>query len=365
VLYNLKSYRKAAGMSQEELANTTGIPLGSIRDWEQLKTYPQDGSRLIEIAKALRCTTDELLGRYDYSDSPFVEVPAYLTYPFGMSKDDELEGFGFFVPKSAVDRTGAPSNNNCFMLQNNHDCIDKIIPKDAYVLIDPNKRAIEGGLVYAVFINGKDAELWHVQTIKGGYALVPYSNNSKYKVKTLYNDSEDSLIVLGEAIWYSMDPNSSLRGFVSSILPDGAMRPTATDAVHVPLFGSIAAGDAIEMIEGDDTFPVPRELAERYPNGFLLKVVGESMNRVLPNLSYAFVNPTQDVVSGRIYAVNVNGYDATVKRVRKLNNGFELIPDSTDPTYKTELYDYGRAETDAVRIIGRVVYYVLPLDFEL
>ena len=60
----------------------------------------------------------------------------------------------------------------------------------------------------------------------------------------------------------------------------------------------------------------------------------------------------------------MNGYDATIKRVRKLENGFELSPDSTDPTFRPTIYDYGVDGTDRVTVIGRVVYYVLPYDWE-
>ena len=63
---------------------------------------------------------------------------------------------------------------------------------------------------------------------------------------------------------------------------------------------------------------------------------------------------------GQPYAVCVNGYDATVKRVRKLNNGFVLEPDSTDPTYERQVFNYNEAGTQAVIVIGLVVYYVLP-----
>ncbi len=34
----------------------------------------------------------------------------------------------------------------------------------------------------------------------------------------------------------------------------------------------------------------------------------------------------------KAYAVCVNGFDATIKRVKPLSNGYELIPDSIDPT---------------------------------
>lgn len=60
----------------------------------------------------------------------------------------------------------------------------------------------------------------------------------------------------------------------------------------------------------------------------------------------------------------MNGYDATIKRVKPLNNGFELAPDSTDPTFKPAVYDYGIEGTETITLIGRVVYHVLPFDWE-
>ena len=134
--------------------------------------------------------------------------------------------------------------------------------------------------------------------------------------------------------------------------------------VEIPLYGSIAAGTPIEMMEVEDTFPVPAKMHDAYPEAFLLKVEGESMNRILPNGCYALVDPCETVEeSGAPYAVCVNGYDATIKRVRKLNNGFELVPDSTDPTYPVQTYNYNEPGTETITVIGRVVYYVLPFDW--
>ena len=88
------------------------------------------------------------------------------------------------------------------------------------------------------------------------------------------------------------------------------------------------------------------------------------MNRVLPNGSYALVDPCKDVDHpGKPYAVCVNGHDATIKRVKPLNNGFELSPDSNDPTFKPVIYDYGEENTETITLIGRIVYYVLPYDW--
>ncbi len=134
--------------------------------------------------------------------------------------------------------------------------------------------------------------------------------------------------------------------------------------IDVPLFGAIAAGTPIEMISVEDTFPVPAKVHEKHPDAFLLKVVGESMNKILPNGCYALVDPCEDVeVNGQPYAVCVNGYDATVKRVDKLANGFRLRPDSNDPTYADKTYNYNEPGTEQITIIGKVVYYVLPYDW--
>ena len=138
----------------------------------------------------------------------------------------------------------------------------------------------------------------------------------------------------------------------------------ASDFIDVPLFGAIAAGTPIEMIAVEDTFPVPAKVHEKHPDAFLLKVVGESMNKILPNGCYALVDPCEDVeVNGQPYAVCVNGYDATVKRVDKLANGFRLRPDSNDPTYAEKTYNYNEPGTEQITIIGKVVYYVLPYDW--
>ena len=142
------------------------------------------------------------------------------------------------------------------------------------------------------------------------------------------------------------------------------VKSQSKDLVDVPLYGSIAAGTPIEMMEVENTFPVPARMHDAHPDAFLLKVEGESMNRILPNGCYALVDPCETVEeNGAPYAVCVNGYDATIKRVRKLNNGFELVPDSTDPTYPVQTYNYNEPGTETITVIGRVVYYVLPFDW--
>ncbi len=164
-----------------------------------------------------------------------------------------------------------------------------------------------------------------------------------------------TLVSLSKALGVSI---SSLLGMTDNNEP-------GDDFIDVPLYGSIAAGTPIDMMEVDDTHPVPTALVKRHPDAFLLTVEGNSMNRVLPNGSYALIDPCDEVTAdNKPYAVCVNGYSATIKRVHKLANGFELVPDSTDPTYKSTIYDYGEEGTETITIIGRVVWHCVPFDWD-
>ncbi len=134
--------------------------------------------------------------------------------------------------------------------------------------------------------------------------------------------------------------------------------------IEVPLYGSIAAGIPIEMIPIDDYHPIPTQMHDKYPNAFLLRIRGESMNRILPNGCYALVDPRDEINEDNDpYAVCVDGFDATVKRVKRLANGFQLVPDSTDPTYPTQTFNYNDPMTETITIIGKIVWYVIPFDW--
>ena len=135
--------------------------------------------------------------------------------------------------------------------------------------------------------------------------------------------------------------------------------------VYLPLYGEIAAGDPIDMTEISRSYPCPKQIAEKHPNSGWLRVEGDSYNRSIPNGCYALIDfDIKEPNEHEPFAVCVNGYKATIKRVKKLENGYELIPNSYDPTYLPIIYDYNKDDTDEVTIIGKVVYAAFPFDWE-
>jgi transcriptional regulator with XRE-family HTH domain len=61
--------RAAHDLTQAELAQRAGVPLRSLQEWEQGTRIPRV-DRVIQLADALECTLDELMGRESPAASP-------------------------------------------------------------------------------------------------------------------------------------------------------------------------------------------------------------------------------------------------------------------------------------------------------
>jgi transcriptional regulator with XRE-family HTH domain len=57
----MQRLRQAAGLSQSGLARATGIPVGTIKNWEQGIRFPRL-DLAVKVAAALGITLDELAG---------------------------------------------------------------------------------------------------------------------------------------------------------------------------------------------------------------------------------------------------------------------------------------------------------------
>ncbi len=161
---------------------------------------------------------------------------------------------------------------------------------------------------------------------------------------------------------------SEERGFARRVLENPLGKPINEDPdfVEVPLYGSIAAGTPLEMIPADETHALPYAIHQKHPHAFFLKVCGESMNRVIPNGSYALVDPDMtDIRDGKIYAVSVDNATATIKRVRLHEQSIELEPDSNNSSFISHTFDRASSTRRKLHILGQVVWYTIPYGFKL
>lgn len=104
------------------------------------------------------------------------------------------------------------------------------------------------------------------------------------------------------------------------------------------------------------SIPCPEEYCKE--GNFFIKITGDSMNNVLTDGSYALIDTHVDAQSGDIALVKVNGDDATVKRIKKMDGFIVLEPDSTNPSHKRRIIDATDQSSPEVRILGKVVYAV-------
>lgn len=122
---------------------------------------------------------------------------------------------------------------------------------------------------------------------------------------------------------------------------------------YIVILGCISAGKPIYAEQNILGYtPAPTFARYKGDNLFYLRVRGDSMNLEFPDGSDVLVDREAYVESGNIAVVMVNGYDATVKKVRFDEGKIILIPMSTNQEHYAQAYDI---EKDHVEIIGKVI----------
>ena len=123
--------------------------------------------------------------------------------------------------------------------------------------------------------------------------------------------------------------------------------------VKIPIVGRVIAGTPIfaqENIEG------MVEINEGDSKGvmFALKVIGHSMEPRIQEGDLLIIHKQDDVESGDIAIVLINGDEATVKQVKKRSDGIMLIGFNQD-VYEPHFYSNKQIEQLPIRIMGKVV----------
>ena len=120
----------------------------------------------------------------------------------------------------------------------------------------------------------------------------------------------------------------------------------------IPVVSQISAGLPIYSEENliDYTYIATKNLSVD-KELFGLKVSGDSMDKEFRDGDVVIVEKDAVVENGQIAVVQINGYNATVKRVRYEKDRIILIPESNNTAHYPQVY----SQDDEVKIIGRVV----------
>ena len=128
---------------------------------------------------------------------------------------------------------------------------------------------------------------------------------------------------------------------------------TETKPNRIKVYGSVPAGIPIEAVEDIvDWEDVPQEWIDRGDRYIGLKVKGDSMYPKYIEDDTVIVKLQPDCECGQDAVVYVNGYEATLKKVVKQQDGIMLQP--LNPEYTPKFYPYGPEEPE-INVLGIVV----------
>lgn len=134
--------------------------------------------------------------------------------------------------------------------------------------------------------------------------------------------------------------------------------------IDTPIVASIAAGEPMDIMEIENSFPCPTAVKDNHPNSAWFKVDGNSYTEGgLHDGMYVLVDfDLTQIIPNTPYAIQVNDR-VTIKAVEELENGIKLVPKSYDPTYRPLIFDYSKNDEDEVKVLGQAVYASFPYDW--
>lgn len=124
--------------------------------------------------------------------------------------------------------------------------------------------------------------------------------------------------------------------------------------VKIPVLGKVAAGIPIEAIEEIEDYEEITEEEASKGDYFALKIQGESMEPKFSNGDVVIVRQQDDIESGEIGVIIVDGLDATVKKVIKQEEGILLVA-TNQAVYQPKFYGNETIRDLPVKILGKVV----------
>lgn len=134
---------------------------------------------------------------------------------------------------------------------------------------------------------------------------------------------------------------------------DGVSSKTNKGGVRIPILGKVAAGHPIEALENIvDYEEISGDIA-RAEEYFGLLIKGDSMEPRMQEGDIVIIHKQDNVDSGDIAIVLINGAEATCKKVKKTETGLILQPNNTK--YETMYYSNEEVRSLPVTIIGKVV----------
>ena len=125
-------------------------------------------------------------------------------------------------------------------------------------------------------------------------------------------------------------------------------------SIKIPVLGTVVAGIPLEAVENIIDYEEISLAMAATGEHFALRIKGTSMEPRICEGDIVVVRKQEDIESGETAIVLINGGEATVKKVKKTEEGIMLIANNM-AVYSPHFYSNKEIEELPVRIIGKVV----------
>lgn len=156
---------------------------------------------------------------------------------------------------------------------------------------------------------------------------------------------DDEAVALAD--FFHVTTDYLLKGKTSTQQPAGR-------GVRIPVLGRVVAGIPIEATQEILGYEEITPNLAKTGEFFALQVKGDSMLPKLEEGDIVIVKCQEDVETGDIAIVLVNGDEATIKQVKKVDGGIMLYGFNSD-VYAPHFYSNQQIEALPVQILGKVI----------
>ena len=145
------------------------------------------------------------------------------------------------------------------------------------------------------------------------------------------------------------------HGKVQFSNPDiGAQSWQSSSGIQIPVLGKVAAGIPISAITDIlDYEEISPDMIKDGSEYFALSIKGDSMEPKISEGDVVIVKKQENCESGQIAIVQINGDEATCKKLVKKSNG--IVLQSFNPAYEPMYFSDEEIEDLPLKVIGRVV----------
>ena len=185
---NLKSARKAAGMTQAEVAKIVGITQNGYSYWENGKAKI-DNESLAKLSRIFGVSIDYLIGVDDSLDGKAIRMPVLGSVPAGVP----LEAIEDIVDWEDIPKSIATGGREYFALQVKGDSMwPDYLPGDTVIV--RKQPTCQSGEDCVVYVNGYEATLKQVR-LNDDHSLTIVPRNQSYPPRTYSPEEIESLPV--------------------------------------------------------------------------------------------------------------------------------------------------------------------------